>query len=355
MNIHGGDIYSYKEKELLDFSSNINPLGVPKSFEISLLKNLMDFTRYPDINYVDLRISIARYLNIDKIESIILGNGAVEVIYKAIASLEIEKVVIAVPTFSEYKRAAQTQKIPVEEVLIYTDHGKVNLDPLVNVTITNSLVVLCNPNNPTGTLTDISSLRDLALRLQEKNSYLLVDEAFIEFTEGYPKTSMVSLTNQLPNLILIRAVTKYFGIPGIRLGYGVMGDENLVKKITEKMEPWNINTAAVLAGISVLHDEGYIERSRKWIEEERLFLFNELRGINGLTILPTQSNFLLAKHDYLTAQRLKELILEKDILIRTPEGFSGLTPNHFRLAIKNRSANIKLISALKEVTSSHPR
>ncbi|QNO13865.1 aminotransferase class I/II-fold pyridoxal phosphate-dependent enzyme [Alkalicella caledoniensis] len=349
MNFHGGNIYSYKNDRLIDFSSNINPLGVPKSFEIKLVQNISDFTRYPDIQYLELRAAIAKYLKIDNVESIIVGNGAVEIIYKTISVLDVEKVVIVVPTFSEYKRAAEIEKIPVEEVNAYLENGCLDLTCLHRSISENSLMVLCNPNNPTGTLTNLDSMMDLALTLKAKNSYLLVDEAFIEFTEGYPRNSMIYQIDKLPNVIVVRAVTKFFGMPGIRLGYTVINDGDLAKKISNKMEPWNINTAAVIAGLSVLDDQAYIIESNQWIARERRYLYDELKEIPGLNVLPTQANFILLKSDKLSAKEIKKWLLERDVLIRTPEGFTGLTPYHFRIAIKDRKANSKLAGLLKEL------
>lgn len=349
MNFHGGNIYGYKNDSLIDFSSNINPLGVPKSFELKLVQNISDFTRYPDIQYIELRTAIAKYLKIDNVDSIIVGNGAVEIIYRTISVLDMEKVVIAIPTFSEYKRAAEIEKIPVEEVNAYLENGRLDLNALHRSISENSLMVICNPNNPTGTLTNLDSLMDLALKLKAKNSYLLVDEAFIEFTEGYPRNSMIYQIDKLPNVIVVRAVTKFFGIPGIRLGYTVINDGNLAKRISNKMEPWNINTAAVIAGLSVLDDRAYIIESNQWIATERRYLHDELKEIPGLNVLPTQANFILLKSDKLSAKEIKKWLLERDVLIRTPEGFTGLTPYHFRIAIKDRKANTKLAGLLKEL------
>lgn len=349
MNFHGGDIYSYGDREILDFSSNINPLGIPDSFKKGLLENLNTFTQYPDINYLGLRKALAQYIGIDNFENIVVGNGAVEIIYKTVAALAVEKVIIATPTFSEYKRAAEITEIPHEEVPTYLENGSSQLDLLTNKIIGNSLIVLCNPNNPTGTLTDLDQISQLAQRLLGKKGYLLVDEAFIEFTPNYTKSSMVNKLNQFPNVIVVRALTKFFGMPGIRLGYGVCQNSHIVKAIKDKLEPWNINTAGVIAGLTVLKDTDYIERSREWIDKERDYLNTMLTKMEGITVIPTSSNFMLIKVQGLTPWEIKKLLLRKDILIRTPEGFTGIFPGYFRIAIKNRAANDKLLTALEEI------
>lgn len=351
MNFHGGDIYKYKDKEIIDFSSNINPLGIPNSFKAKLMENLEMLTKYPDIHYKELRESIAIYLEIKDIENIVVGNGAVEIIYKSIKALDIEKVLIATPTFSEYKRAAEIEKVPFEEIKTYREDGFTCLDTLVKKITPKSLVVLCNPNNPTGTLTTIDHICKLAQQLLGKKGYLLLDEAFIEFTPDYPKGSMVDKLKDYPNIIVVRAFTKFFGMPGIRLGYGIFGDIQLANNVREILEPWNINTAAVIAGQTVLHDKDYIDKSKQWLNEERSYMFNKLNSLEGVTVVPTTTNFMLLKINGMSPWQVKEKLLERDILIRTPEGFQGLDSNYFRVAIKDRISNNKLLDELYNIVN----
>lgn len=351
MNFHGGDIYKYGDKKIIDFSSNINPLGIPFSFKEKLLKNLEMLTSYPDINYTKLRQAIASYVGISDIENVVVGNGAVEIIYKSIKALEIEKVFIATPTFSEYQRAAEIEKVPYEEINTYGDDGSININNLVKELTDRSLVVLCNPNNPTGTLTSIDNLIYLAQKLIVKKGYLLLDEAFIEFTPNYPESSIANKLKKFPNVIVVRAFTKFFGMPGIRLGYGIFGDTQLANKVRDIFEPWNINTAAVIAGETVLQDKDYIDKSRRWINEERNYILNKLNTLHGVTYLQTCANFILLKVDGLSPWQVKKKLLEKNILIRTPEGFKGLDHNYFRIAIKDRACNEMLLEALQYIVN----
>lgn len=353
MNFHGGDVYSCKG-EVLDFSSNINPLGVPASFREALWEQLDDFTRYPDLQYRALRKSFADYLSFDQPEMIIPGNGAVEIIFKGIMTLDIVALVNLSPTFSEYAHAAQQKGVPVLDLNAYEqDYRCLNLDHVLSSVRPKSLVVLCNPNNPTGTFVEKEQMCDLAGALREKDCYLLIDEAFIEFTDGYPLNSMVSELQRFPNVLIIRAATKFFGMPGIRLGFGITRNHDLVQGIKEQLEPWNVNAAAVVAGCTVYQDQEYIAASRLWVQEERKFLFDRLQEIPGLTIYPSQVNYYLVKlnRGKIDAWKLKELLLEKGILIRTPDGFHHLSPYHFRLAVKDRASNEKMLAALREVCS----
>lgn len=349
MNFHGGDIY-HLDNEILDFSSNINPLGVPESFKKMLNESMDRFTKYPDIKYVELRKMISNYIGLDSIEYVVPGNGAVEIIYKVIDALDIKEVIIAAPTFSEYRKAAYVKGINFEEIRAYDEaRGSLLVDKLVHEIKQNSLYVICNPNNPTGTVTDIKTICSIASALRKANSFLLVDEAFIEFSDNYPNNSMITKLKDYPNVIVIRAATKFFGMPGIRLGYGVSSDIEMMSKIRDRLEPWNVNTAAVIGGLCILKDQEYILKSREWIKKERTFLYGELKLIKGLTVYYSEVNFFLIKIEKndMNGERLKSLMIDKGILIRTSEGFTYLSPHHIRVAVKDREANIKLLNALK--------
>lgn len=350
MNFHGGDIYQLDSK-VLDFSSNINPLGVPATFKQMLNENINAFTQYPDINYTKTREIIAKYIGINSADHVVVGNGAVEIIYKAVDALDINEIIIASPTFSEYRRAAFNAGIPDTEIKIYDDiTGKLLVEKILENIKPNSLFIICNPNNPTGTITDIETIVSIAKALDKVNSYLIIDEAFIEFTSNYPNSSMVSKLKDNQNVFVVRAATKFFGMPGIRLGYGVTFNKELMTKIKDRLEPWNVNTAAVIAALTIFNDEDYINKSREWIRREKIFLYNELKAINDLYVYPSDTNFFLIKitNVNMDSVKLKALMLEQGILIRTPDGFTHLTPNHVRVAVKDRQANIKMINALNE-------
>lgn len=347
MNYHGGDIYQYHE-EMTDFSSNINPLGIPDSFKEALLNELSSVTRYPDRMYRKLIRSIHDYIEKDHEEvHVVLGNGAVEVIYKTMQALPVKKVIIASPTFSEYRRAAELSGLLYQELILYDSGGRLMTEKLMEAVDEHTLVVLCNPNNPTGTLTPRDDLIKLLDLLRSKEGYLMVDETFIEFTEDYPKSSMIDVERD--HLIIIRALTKYFGMPGIRLGYGIFRHAGLGKKINSLMEPWHINTFADIAGQTVLYDRKYQEKSREWIRAERMFMMNELKKLNQYSFLPSESNFILMSSKKHTAQEIQNILLKDNILIRLPEGFIGLGEYDFRIAIKDRASNEKLISLLNEI------
>ena len=349
MNYHGGDIYRYKE-EMTDFSANINPLGIPEHFRKVLLEDLSCLTRYPDRHYRKLKASIRRYLQLDQDTHLVLGNGAIEVIYKTIQALPVRRVLLACPTFSEYERAARMAGIPVKEEVLYDRKGKLDGRALTDLLEEKDLVILCNPNNPTGTLTSKEDLLALGKMIKERQGYLLIDETFIEFTRDYPETSILDAKEE--NLIVIRALTKYFGMPGVRLGYGVFHQMELASAVEERMEPWHINSLADLAGQTVLHDREYQEATRRWILEERAFMMKELEKLTDFTFLPTDSNFMLVTSKTHKAEKIQEMLLGAGLLIRLPIGFKGLSDYAFRIAIKDRASNRKLLAELEKMTRS---
>jgi len=349
MNFHGGDVYRYSG-DLIDFSSNINPLGVPDSFRRLLLERMEDFTRYPDIEYQELRKRIADYLHIYRPENIVPGNGAVELIYKLVAASGASRIVGLRPTFSEYGRAAMAAGVEYVDVPAFTgEFDDVDRELILKETVPNSIVIICNPNNPTGTLIKKAAMRELAEALLKRDCKLVIDEAFIEFTDSYPSESMADTVEEFSNLTVIRAATKFFGMPGIRLGYAIVSDKAAAKTIKEHMEPWNINTAAVIAAYSIFDDQRYIEKSRSWIRTERGYLYEGLANFRGLKVYPSKANFhLLELTDRdMTASQLKAEMVKKGVLIRTAEGFNGLSEFHLRLAVKDRSSNDVLINTLK--------
>lgn len=351
MNFHGGNVYNYGQK-LLDYSSNINPLGVPESFKRALLDNIVEFTKYPDINYIELRKSIAEYLSVEDISFIVPGNGAVELLYRAIQQSGKKRLISIKPTFSEYSRAAKHYQIKYHAIdALKDDYQNVDVEKLIEESDNETAVIICNPNNPTGTLVNKENLIQLAEGLNKKNSMLIVDEAFMEFTLNYLQNSMLDQLSKFENLIVVKAATKFFGMPGIRLGYAVSHNIMLLNKIRESMEPWNINTAAVIAGCTVLKDYDYITSSRAWIAAERDFMYNGLREINGLRVYPSHANFHLIKltDERYDAWQLKEKLLKNNILIRTPDGFDGLNKQFIRLAVKERTGNEVVLKSINEV------
>lgn len=345
---HGGNIYRFSKiinkpySAILDFSANINPLGFPKGLGDYLLSNIDMVTHYPDPEYTELRTAIADYIGVEK-DNIIPGNGAMEIIELCIRSSKRDKIFIPIPTFSEYERIARVNKIEVEYFFTKEDFS-IDLEELVKKIIPKSIIILCNPNNPTGTLIEKTSIRYLLDGLKELDVLLIIDEAFIEFTENYPESSAVKFVNLYPNLFVIRCFTKFFGLPGLRLGYGV-GSKDFINKIEEITLPWSVNILADLAGRYVLKDKSFMEETRRVINKEREFLYREFTRISWISPYPSATNFILAKIS-IDPMELERFLLKEGILIRNCYNFRGLDSSYIRIAVKDHKSNVKLIETL---------
>ncbi len=363
--LHGGNIYKvFRERdieEILDYSSNINPYGIPESLKQAIRENLNILERYPDPDYIQLRSKIAFENKVD-ISDVILGNGATEIIFLYMRAVKPKKIIIVSPTFAEYERAVRAVQENREDGL-QIDYFPLREEEGFNVNVENlisglergyDLLIMCNPNNPTGKFLPLTEMERIIGKCNEKETKLFVDEAFIEFVEGGTKKSVVNAKVNKKNLFVVRAFTKFFAIPGLRLGYGICLDEDITFAMDEKKEPWSVNNIAELAGITVLDDSEYIERTERWIKEEKEYVYKKLQSIDGIKPYETEVNFILVKIEDnivksgINAGKLKEVMLEKGILIRDASNFKYLDESYFRLAIKGRKDNNKIIDTLGE-------
>lgn len=366
MDFHGGNIYRiFREKnikEILDYSSNINPYGVPESLKRKITENIGILERYPDPDYVELREKLAKLNNVD-ISNITVGNGATESIFLFMKVLKPEKVLIVSPTFGEYERAvkawdgSEIRKIEIEYFeLEEKDEFRLNIRKLKKkLKKKYDLLIICNPNNPTGKFLKMAETEEILRECNKYDTKLFIDEAFIEFLEDGLKESIVNSGENKKNLFVTRAFTKFFAIPGLRLGYGIYFDKNLEKKIAEKKEPWSVNNIAEMAGITVLDDVEYIEKTLKWITEEKRYMYEKLNEILGIKAYKTEVNFICVKikdeqaSKGMTVKKLRGKMLERGILIRDASNFKFLDERFFRLAIKDRRSNDRIIRVLKEI------
>jgi len=353
---HGGNIYEASEKfgidkkNILDYSANINPLGLPESMKEIIASSIENLVNYPDPYCNDLKAEISRYLNIGE-ENIIVGNGASEIIFLFFDTLHLRKVLMPAPTFSEYARAARGFNIEIDYFELREDESfRLNVDRLVSH-MGNGVdaLLLCNPNNPTSTLSakeDILGLLEFARR---NGIFVIIDEAFIELTVGSNENSMVEALAKFDNLFIIRAFTKVFAIPGLRLGYG-LGSKTLIRKMWERKQPWSVNSLACSMGKLLAEESDYLARTRQWLEEETEWFYNELNRIPGLKVFKPQTNFVLIKIlvDGFNSVKLRSEMAYKGILIRDAGNFMFLNDKFVRLAIKDRKSNVRLLSVLSE-------
>ncbi|MCX7795749.1 MAG: threonine-phosphate decarboxylase CobD [bacterium] len=351
---HGGNVYKFSRilnrdiSEILDFSANINPLGFPSGLKEYLYSVLDSIVYYPDPDYVELRKKIGDYIGIN-LENVIVGNGAIEIISLCIQTVG-KPAIIPIPTFSEYARICRMNNLGIEYFPMRGSF-ELEIDALINRLRSRKygMLILCNPNNPTGRLIEISSIRVLLEETVKLGIFLILDEAFIEFTEDYPKHSAISLINSFPNLCVIRCFTKFFGLPGMRLGYGVASEE-FINRMRDIALPWSVNILADLAGRYVLKDRNFIEQTRRFVNLERRLFLEELSNIEWLHPYPSQTNFILVKSD-IDNSILERYLLERGIIIRNCKGFEGLDESYIRLAVKDRKSNKKLIEVLRSFSN----
>ena len=359
--IHGGDVYTnglLQGRELIDYSSNINPLGVPRSFINNISEGVNALTRYPDIQYREVLKALKEYTNCSE-EYFVLGNGAAEIIDLVIACHK--SLLIVVPSFVEYEIDAKKWDCSIEYSYL---KERINEDNLLQYEyvqlsydyedILNKLqrvegVILGNPNNPNGNIIDKAKFQRILEYCENNNKVIIIDEAFIEFT-GDKQHSFVEEVKTYKCLFIIRALTKFFAMPGIRFGYGISSNSGLVKKIKAKQNPWNINCFAEVAVRHVLKDENYIQQSNQWITEERVHFLEQLKDIYFIDkVFLTYGNYVLCKLKGMRSNRFYSLCLAEGFLIRKGDNYRGLDEQYVRLAIKDRVSNEKLMSMLESL------
>ncbi|MCX8152951.1 MAG: threonine-phosphate decarboxylase CobD [Candidatus Bathyarchaeota archaeon] len=355
--VHGGEIWNLsgrkvlEKADILDFSSNVNPLGPsPKAIQ-TIKKSLSLIPYYPDPNATALLDAIACSFKAINRENVIAGNGSVELIY-LFADVFMSKddvALIPVPTFSEYEKAVR--KVGARPKLLKLGPSfKVDSSLFIREMRGTKAVFLCNPNNPTGILTpraDIARIIDEAL---SENVLVFLDEDFIEFVDEEKRFSFVDEIGRYPNLIVLRSFTKFFGLTGLRVGYA-LADKEVVKVLSAAKAPWNVNCLAQVAAVAALQDVEHMRRSSKLIKKERKFLMEGLSSISVLKVYPTDANFLFidVRQSGFTAAQLKEKLLKYGVLIRDCTSFVGIDEYYIRVAVKTRRENLKLLETFKKV------
>ena len=345
MKEHGGYFGNDIDK-VLDFSVNINSLGVPEKLINHIKSNLDNLVRYPEVDGISAKKSIANKLNISE-EKIILGNGATELIYLFAKSIKFKNALIIQPTFTEYEQSLLLNEVNIFHLIVEEENAfKINIEKLTEEIETNNidLLVFCNPNNPTGVFYDFEDLSILFDLIKEKNINLFIDESFIDFTD---RESFIKYIDDYP-LLLLRSMTKTYGIPGLRLGYAV-GNTKIIKAMEKYKEPWTLNALALDAVDILLNDEEYYIKTKIINIENKSFLYNNLKTIKGIKSFHTEGNFILLKLENISGSRLKEKLLSYGIYIRTCTDFKGLNDSYIRIAIRNKEDNIKLINALIKI------
>ena len=349
--IHGGNIYEaakrfgIDEEDIIDFSSNVNPLGPPSAAKRAVKRSITFLDRYPDPEMNGLRKAVARYFGI-KPGQVICGNGSNGLIRLIPRVFRPKKVLIPVPTFMEYAAAAEDAGGKVVTFPLKEREG-FRVDPLEMAFALKGMdmAFLCNPNNPTGLLISKVEMHEIMQYALQQGVRLVVDEAFMDFSGS---DSIVKEAVQSSHLICLRAFTKFFGMPGLRIGYAV-SDETTAADLRNGQEPWAVSIPAEQAAIAALNEWRYIKKTRRLIEKERERLLSAFRILPGVEPFPCSANFILIKLTSIDAWQLTEKLGQRGLLVRDCSSFPGLSNRFVRIAVRTRRENNRLVQMLREL------
>lgn len=336
-------------EKYIDFSANINPLGPPPALKEKWNDFYREITVYPDPFAEKLKKRIAEREEIS-VDSILIGNGGAELITLVARFLSGKKVVVVEPSFSEYEKACRANICEIQYHQLMGPNFELNIDELFPSLSSADALFLCNPNNPTGIQYPVSTVISIIQECEKQNCFVILDEAFYDFLVNYE--SFFPYINRFTNLIIIRSMTKMFGIPGLRLGY-LVAPQNIIAEISKSQPHWSINTIALLAGELCLQNEEFINETRSFISEERERLETFFKK-NNFVSTSSQVNFYLLRDSYLKEQNnLFEFLLLKGIIPRHTFNFPGLEGKWLRFAIKSKEENSKLMEVLLEWRQLH--
>lgn len=348
---HGGDIYSKRnipmDKRLIDFSSNINPLGLPAAAKKAILENVDAYSSYPDPLCRDLTKAIAGKEGVPE-EYIICGNGAADLIYRLAAGIKPRRALVTAPAFSEYEDAVRAfggsiSYYPLEEEKDFNlDRGILN-----NITPGLELMFLCNPNNPTGGLAAKQLILEIAQVCKACNTILAVDECFMDFLEYGEEFSIIDRLGEFDNLVVIKAFTKIYAMAGLRLGYAISSNPAITDILSASGQPWSVSAVAQKCGIAALGEAGYLSETGRLIKENREYIAAGLKRL-GMKVYQAAAgtNYILFRTE---KAKLAEELEQYGILIRSCGNYKGLDGRYFRIAVKAKADNEYLIECLNEI------
>lgn len=339
---HGGDIYDYN-RPLLDFSANLNPLGMPEDVCRAAQAAVLDCVHYPDPQCRRLRQAIGEMDGVNPWQ-VLCGNGAADVIFRLVLACRPKRAMVLAPTFSEYELALIAAGCQTERWLLKRTQGfALTEDILEAIHPGLDMLFLCSPNNPTGLCVEDTLLRRILARCAVTGTRLVVDECFLPLTDG---AGLADALKENPHLFLLRAFTKSFAIPGLRLGYGLSWDAVLLESCWQCGQAWSVSSVAQAAGIAACGHAAWPEKAKALLRVERPRLRTGLEAL-GLEVWPGEANYLLFQAKNVT--NLKALLTEKGILIRSCANYTGLGPDYYRTAVRVPEENDRLLMALGEV------
>ena len=341
-NVHGGDIYSHIN--VTDYSANCNPFGVPEGVRRAICDSADLVNCYPDVHCTELRSRLSEELGVPG-EKIFFGNGAAEVIFAIAQALKPKKALIPAPSFAEYAAALETAGCEIRRFCTDEANG-FRITEKINEMITDDvdIMFLCNPNNPTGTFIAAEELRVILDCAKDNKVKVVLDECFMSFVDEKKKYTWVEHIEKYPNVIVMNAFTKLYAMAGVRLGYAVTWDDEVIEKLENYVQPWNVSVIAQNAGIAALKEKEYVRNSLCEIRKEREIFISEITKA-GLKVYDSEANYVFFRGE----PALYDKMLEKGYLLRDCSNYPGLGKGYFRAAVRLHEDNKGFIRALEEI------
>ena len=354
---HGSDIekicsyYHLDRDKIINFAANVNPLGLSALVKEAISTHLDLLSSYPDRNYTSLRENISNYCGIPA-DFVLPGNGSSELISLLIEEKAPRHTLILGPTYSEYSRELSFSGSTQEYYHLQEGSNFVlDIDDLCRTLRQGyDFLILCNPNNPTSSAVSQQELRRLLAFCRDRNIFVMIDETYIEFVPDIQAFTAVPLTMEFQNLMVLRGVSKFFAAPGLRMGYGISGNNDFLAKMRNKQTPWSLNSLGAFAGELMLRDQKYISKTRELILSERKRLFQALSEMPAYQVYPAYANFFLLKiqKEGLTSFQVFENCIKNRLMIRDCSSFQCLDGEYIRFCIMMPEDNDRLLEVLRQ-------
>lgn len=371
-SLHGGNIYEASRLYgagpggWLDFSANINPLGVTESIVHAVEESMKWMIHYPDPDCTELTEAIAVGHQVEAWQ-VLCGNGAADLIYRIVHSLQPKKALLTAPSFLEYEEALLAVDA---DIYFYTYPGSEGVECmklgegfLDLITPDLDLIFLGNPDNPTGALIPMTLLQSIVQKTGECNVCLVIDECFMDFVSKGESCSMIQNLKIYPHVLVLRSFTKMFAIPGLRLGYMLGGSHEKIAAVRRAGPAWPVSVPAQAAGLAALREKEFVSKTAEYIKEQRNWLAKELAGM-GYQVIDSAANYLLFRDTSGTGLQnakgqsgtsivhrrdLQDELLAYHILIRRCGNYRNLDDSWYRIAVRKRKENQKLVTAIREI------
>jgi threonine-phosphate decarboxylase len=359
---HGGNVWRISEKfkiplnQVIDFSVPINPLGIPTKALQTIRQHLGLINIYPDPDHEGLVETLSNYVEVES-NNIIVSNGSTELIY-LFAEVFVESgcdAVIPIPTFGEYKVA--TMRVGGKPLFLRCNPAKnfrLNFDELEKaISKKTRIIFFCNPNSPTGILYEKDDVLRIVRLAAERNVLVFLDEDYIDFVDDDKRYSMAEYVTRYDNLFVLRSLTKFFALAGLRIGFGIASPD-IVRALKRAKMPWSVNSLAMFAATEAVKDDDFIRRSRLLMSRSKRHMQKMLEEIPWLALYPSETNFFLVEitKGHLTSTQLTDQLSRKGLLIRDCSDFDGLNNRFFRVSVNKPKENKKLIEHLKSFGNS---